>query len=176
MPQTATPFRYLPLPVQPNLPPEVLHLLELDGQFASAVESGGGKAFADHFAEDGVLLASGLPAVLGHAAIQAQSTWDAKSYHLSWLAQGAQMGPGGTMGFTWGYYTGLTTGQKGVQPKTGRYMTVWKKIAGNTWKVAMEASADGPADATPNLSMPGFGMQPQGGAGARPSPPNSAPH
>ncbi|WP_433973723.1 YybH family protein [Tunturiibacter lichenicola] len=132
--------------VQPTLTPGVLLLLELEGRFAQAVATGGGKAFASWFTEDAVTLNNGKPAVLGVAAIAAQAQWDPKTYQLNWVPQGAQMGPSNDMGFTWGHYEGHSKDKNG-EPVTvsGRYFTVWKKLPNGTWKVAMDASADEPA-------------------------------
>jgi ketosteroid isomerase-like protein len=131
--------------VQPTLTPGSLLLLELEGRFAQAVAAGGGKAFATWFAEDAVTLNNGKPAVLGVAAIAAQAQWDPKTYQLSWVPQGAQMGPSNDMGFTWGHYEGHSKDKNGEPVViSGRYFTVWKKLPNGTWKVAMDASADEP--------------------------------
>jgi ketosteroid isomerase-like protein len=130
---------------QPTLTPGVLLLMELEGRFAQAVAAGGGKAFASWFADDAVTLNNGRPAVLGRANIAAQAQWDPKTYQLTWVPQGAQMGPSNDMGFTWGHYEGRSK-DKNNQPVviTGRYFTVWKKLPDGTWKVALDASANEP--------------------------------
>lgn len=130
---------------EPTLSPGVLLLLELEGRFAKSVAAGGGKAFANWFADDAVTLNNGRPAVLGRAAIAAQAQWDPKTYQLTWTPQGAQMGPSNDMGFTWGHYEGHSKDKNG-QPVviSGRYFTVWKKVADGSWKVALDASADEP--------------------------------
>ncbi len=140
---------------QPTLSPGVLTLLELEGRFAQDVATGGGKAFAKWFADDAVTLNNGLPAILGRGNIAAQAQWDPKQYQLTWIPQGAQMGPSNDMGFTWGHYEGHSTDKSG-QPitKKGRYMTVWKKTPGGDWKVAMDASADEPPDAGECCTLP----------------------
>ena len=79
--------------VQPTLSPGALLLLELDGRFEKAVAAGGGKAFVEWLAEDAVTLNNGKPAVLGRAAIAAQSQWDPKTYQLTWSATGRADGP-----------------------------------------------------------------------------------
>jgi ketosteroid isomerase-like protein len=119
--------------------------MELEGRFAQAVAAGGGKAFATWFADDAVALNNGRPAVLGRANIAAQAQWDPKDYQLTWIPQGAQMGPSNDMGFTWGHYEGHSK-DKNNQPVviSGRYFTVWKKLPDGTWKVALDASADEP--------------------------------
>lgn len=141
--------------VEPTLSPGVLFLLELDGKFQKAVAAGGGKAFASWFADDAVTLNNGKPAVMGRAAIAAEAQWDPKTYQLTWQAQGAQMGPSNDMGFTWGHYEGHSKDKNG-QPVviSGRYMTVWKKVADGSWKVAMDASADEPPAAGECCTLP----------------------
>jgi len=135
----------------PSLPPGALELMRLEGDFEKAVEKGGGKAFASWFAEDGVTLNNGRPAVRGQRAIAANATWDPKDYQLTWYPEDAQMGPSGDTGFTWGHYEAHSKGSNG-QPATasGRYITFWKKVNG-TWKVALDASA---TDAPPSAPQP----------------------
>jgi ketosteroid isomerase-like protein len=130
----------------PTLSPGVIELVKLEGEFSDAVSKGGGKAFASWFADDGVTLNNGKPAILGRTAIAANANWDPKVYQLSWYAEGAQMGPSSDTGFTWGHYD-ATTSDKDGRPSTlsGRYITFWKKVNGK-WKVALDASAnDAPA-------------------------------
>jgi len=137
------PFTYTPLHM-PNLPPGVLELLKLEGQFSQAVSDGGGKVFSTWFADDGVTLNDGQPAVLGRSAIASIANWDPAVYKLSWYAQGAQMGPSNDAGFTWGHYDATTIGKDGKSTTTtGRYITFWKKVHGE-WKVALDASANEP--------------------------------
>jgi len=132
----------------PALPPGVLELLKLEGDFADAVAKGGGKAFSSWFADDAVTLNNGQPPVQGLAAIAATADWDPKKYKLTWFAQGAQMGPSGDAGFTWGHYDAVSTGKDGKKTtQSGRYFTFWKKVDGK-WKVALDASANEPIDAS----------------------------
>ena len=140
---------------QPTLTPGQLTLLELEGRFAQDVAAGGGKAFARWFADDAVTLNNGFPAVLGRGNIASQAQWDPRQYQLTWVPQGAQMGPSNDMGFTWGHYEGHSTDKAG-QPivKTGRYMTVWKKLPNGDWKVALDASADEPPNAGACCTLP----------------------
>ncbi len=129
-----------PLPT-PTLPPQVLELVKLEDRFQQAVAKGGGQAFASWFAPDGVTLSNGKPAVQGQGAIASIAKWDPKSYQLEWYVEGAQMGPSGDTGFTWGHYQAHFNDKNG-KPATssGRYITFWKKVDG-VWKVALDASA-----------------------------------
>jgi ketosteroid isomerase-like protein len=132
---------------QPNLSPGVIMLMELEGRFAQAVAEGGGKAFASWFADDALTLNNGQPAVMGRVAIAAKAQWDPKVYQLSWIPEGAQMGPSNDMGFTWGHYEGKSKDQNGNPVVvSGRYITMWKKMADGSWKVALDASANEPPE------------------------------
>ena len=151
-PVPASPDKHALIPIQnPSISPGALELVKLEGDFENAVAKGGGKAFASWFADDGVTLNNGQPAVQGQLAIAGQATWDPKNYQLTWYAEGARMGPSGDTGFTWGHYEAHGQNAKG-QPTTtsGRYITVWKKVGGH-WKVALDASAD---DAPPVMPQP----------------------
>ena len=130
----------------PTFSPGVLELLKLEGQFSADVTQRGGIAFASWFAEDGVTLSNGKAAVLGLHAISAAAQWDPREYQLSWYAEGAQMGPSGDTGFTWGHYDATSKDAHGNPVHTsGRYITFWKKVDGK-WKVALDAGAnDAPA-------------------------------
>ncbi len=147
-PQPAVPNQHtlIPFPNRQAIPPGALELMKLEGDFESAVAKGGGKAFASWFAEDGMTLNNGQPAVLGQRAIAAQATWDPQTYQLTWFPEGAQVGPSGDTGFTWGHYDARGQDSKGqAVTSSGRYITFWKKVNGH-WKVALDASAnDAPA-------------------------------
>jgi ketosteroid isomerase-like protein len=146
-PVPAAPDQHALIPLTtPTISPGAMELVRLEGDFENAVAKGGGKAFASWFADDAVTLNNGQPAVRGQRAIAAQATWDPKNYQLTWYAEGAQMGPSGDTGFTWGHYEAHGKDSKGVPvASSGRYITFWKKVRGH-WKVALDASAnDSPA-------------------------------
>ncbi len=140
---------------QPTLSPGVLQLMQLDADFSRDTLLGGGKAFATWFADDAVTLNNGKPAVLGKTAITAGAAWDPRQYQLQWQPQGGQMGPSGDMGFTWGHYEGHAKDRNGNDVATsGRYITVWKRLPDNTWKVALDASANEPPAAGDCCALP----------------------
>lgn len=139
--------KLIPMPT-PTIPRGALELVKLEGDFENDVAKGGGKAFSSWFADDAVTLNNGQPAVQGQLAIAAQATWNPKDYQLTWYPEGAQMGPSGDTGFTWGHYQAQGKDAKGqAVSSSGRYITFWKKVNGH-WKVALDASAnDAPAAA-----------------------------
>ncbi len=145
-----SPFTFTPMKL-PHLSAGVLELLKLEGEFSADVASGGGKAFSSWFADDGVTLNNGQPALQGRTAIAAAANWNPANYRLSWYAEGAQMDPSNQTGFTWGHYDATTIGKDGKSTTTsGRYITFWRKEHGK-WKVALDASADEPP---PTNGMP----------------------
>lgn len=129
----------------PAYSPGVAFLFDLEAKFAADTAKGGGAAFAKWFADDAVTLSNGQAPVLGKAAIAADTKWSPSDYQLTWTPEGGRMSPAGDMGFTWGHYEGRSKDRDGT-PKvvTGRYMTVWKKQADGSWKVALDASNNEP--------------------------------
>src|SRR5271165_6671254 len=85
----------------PSYSPGVALLFDLEAKFAADTAKRGGAAFAQWFADDAVTLTNGQAPVIGKAAIAADTTWSAVDYQLTWTVEGARMGPGGDMGFTW---------------------------------------------------------------------------
>jgi ketosteroid isomerase-like protein len=138
-----------------TLNPGALVLMDLERRFAADVATGGGKAFATWFAEDAVSLSNGRPVLLGRGAVANSANWDPKTYQLTWTPTGARMGPSNDMGFTWGHYEGRSKDAHG-EPVivTGRYITIWKKLADGTWKVAMDASATEPPASPDCCALP----------------------
>lgn len=131
----------------PTLSPGAAFLFQLEGKFAKETAEGGGKAFASWFADDAVSLSNGHAPVVGHDAIARNATWSPASYQLTWTPVAAQMSAKGDMGFTWGHYEGTSRDAAGKPViEKGRYMTIWKKQADNTWKVELDSSNSGPPD------------------------------
>jgi len=130
-------------------------LFDLEARFAKATAEGGGKAFAEWFAEDAVTLANGQEPVHGREAIAKQATWLAKDYQLIWTPTEAVMSPAGDMGYTWGHYEGHSRDANGYPVVTsGRYMTVWRKEPDGSWKVVLDASNDEPAGGADCCKLP----------------------
>lgn len=158
--------RPAPAPASPATPPGgppsdalitpgMLQLLTLDGQFSQAVNKSGGAAFASWFANDAVTLNNGKEPVLGKTRIAAAAHWRPEDYQLVWQPMGAQMGPSGDMGFTWGHYDATTKDKNGKAVTTGgRYITMWKRMTDGKWKVALDASANDPSANNPSTNNP----------------------
>lgn len=142
---TATPSPAINPLSDPAYSAGVAFLFDLEAKFAADTAKGGGAAFARWFADDAVELANGQAPVVGQSAIAANTTWSPESYQLTWTPEGGRMSPAGDMGFTWGHYEGRSKDRDGTpHVTTGRYMTVWKKQADGSWKVALDASNSEP--------------------------------
>jgi ketosteroid isomerase-like protein len=129
----------------PAYSPGVAFLFDLEAKFAADTAKGGGAAFAKWFADDAVTLSNGKAPLVGKAAIAADTNWSPANYQLTWTPEGGRMSPAGDMGFTWGHYEGHYKNRDGSPGVTsGRYMTVWKKQADGSWKVALDASNNEP--------------------------------
>ncbi len=135
--------------------PGKMLLFELEARFAKDVAERGGAAFADWFAEDGVALGNGVAPVVGRVAIVKSATWSRTNYQLTWTPTDAAMGPSGDMGYTWGHFEGHSKDAAGNPVTTsGRYITIWRKQADGTWKVALDAGANEPAAAGDCCKLP----------------------
>ena len=153
--QSATPN---PL-VDTTMNPGKMLLFDLEARFARDVAARGGAAFADWFAPDGVTLGNGAAPVVGKVAIAKATTWKPQQYQLTWTPTDAVMGPSGDMGYTWGHFEGHSKDANGNPVTTsGRYITIWRKQADGSWKVALDAGANEPADAGTCCKLPGPGM------------------
>ena len=130
-------------------------LFNLEAQFAKDVAARGGPGFASWFAGDGVLLGNGAAPVLGKVAIEKSANWSPKDYQLTWTPVGAVMGPSGEIGYTWSDYVGRSKDASGhVVTTSGRFITIWRKQADGSWKVALDAGADAPAGAGSCCTVP----------------------
>ena len=130
-------------------------LFELEAKFARATAEGGGKAFAQWFAEDAVTLSNGEAPVHGREEIAKQATWLARDYQLTWTPTDAILSPSGDMGYTWGHYEGHSRDAQGNPVvTTGRYLTIWRKQPDGSWKVALDASNNEPAGAGDCCKLP----------------------
>ncbi len=139
----------------PTMKPGKVVLFDLEARFAKDVLARGGAGFADWFAEDGVALGNGAMPLVGRVAIAKSANWDPKVYQLSWTVTDAAMGPSGDMGYTWGHFEGHSKDVNGNPvTTTGRYITVWRKQADGSWKVALDAGANEPAAAGDCCKMP----------------------
>jgi ketosteroid isomerase-like protein len=128
-------------------PATVDTLRELEGAFMKATAEHGSVGYLSYYAENAVELPAGAAALEGKAAIaKTMGFLDQKDTHLTWSPVGADLAASGDLGYTWGTYEfrGVAKDGKPVV-EHGKYMTVWKKQADGSWKVALDMGNASPA-------------------------------
>lgn len=110
-------------------------LLATDREFAARnLERGAPEAFHDYFDTDGVRLTiSGTPP----SAPQPVGESLERGPLLAWDPRYAEVFAPGDWGVTWGDWQSFERGAGGRRTGEGRYMSVWKKQPGGSWKVHM---------------------------------------
>jgi ketosteroid isomerase-like protein/quercetin dioxygenase-like cupin family protein len=107
-------------------------LMEADRAWAQTTKEP--EKFVSYFADGASIYAPAMPIVTGGEAIRktiAEMT-KAPGFALSWTATKAEVGTSGDLGYTSGAYEM----SMGGATEKGKYITVWKKQADGTWKVA----------------------------------------
>lgn len=128
-------------------------LREADANWSKVTGAKDVAGFASFFADDGMLLPPNQEAVSGMEAIQkwGQAMVETPGFAVSWQPTKAEAARSGDQGYTVGTYEMTVNDAKG-KPVTdkGKYLTVWKKQADGSWKVAVDAfNPDTPAAPSP---------------------------
>ncbi len=115
-------------------------LLAADLAFAKATAEKGLEGWLSWFAPDAKIFPPGEAVIEGLDAIKAyyaKTGFDPKP--LTWKPAFADLAASGDLGYTVGYASWPGTGEKGQTITRGsKYLTVWKKQADGSWKVAAD--------------------------------------
>ena len=124
--------------------PETMKQLEAD--FLKAALEHGSVGYMSYYAEDAVELPNNADAIVGKANVaKGMGFLDDKNNRLTWSPVAADVSASGDLGYTWGTYEfrpKLKDGTESVE--RGKYMSIWKKQADGTWKVAVDMGNAGP--------------------------------
>lgn len=115
-------------------------LMEADRTFAAAVDTGGSRAWARWFAEDGRMVQPGVGMVEGRDDIEdLMGALDDPAFSMAWEPDHAEVAASGDLGWTTGTYVARRAepGAEGTR-QTGRYVSIWRKDADGRWKVVMD--------------------------------------
>ncbi len=127
-------------------------LRDLDAQWSKATGTNSAEQFVSYFADDASLLPPNVATLTGKEAIQKWATelMAMPGMAVSWQPTKAEASRGGDLGFTLGTYEMTLNDAKGKPMKDhGKYLTVWKKQADGSWKVAVDTfNSDLPAPGT----------------------------
>jgi ketosteroid isomerase-like protein len=115
-------------------------LQDADRAFNHATAERRADGWTEFFAEDGAMI---RPAgtITGQAAIREQmvKAFADTAFSLTWEPLRADVGAAGDLGYTIGRSEARFRNARGeVVVRTGRYLTVWKKQADGSWKVAQD--------------------------------------
>ena len=122
-------------------------LVEREKAFARAVASRDMDRFLDFWVDDGAVFPPGAPIANGKVAIRAE--WGAllsdQDASLAWTPARAEVARSGDLGYTWGTYV-LTRTRDGKETtrRTGKYLTIWRRGADGTWRVAADIGSPDP--------------------------------
>ena len=116
-------------------------LLAADRAFAAETAERGGDGWADWFAEDGFMYP---PAgrIEGREAIRERMrpAFAPGRPRLVWDPDQAVVGSGGDIGYTLGRWESVGQGEAGADTvlARGNYVSIWRKIPGEGWRVAVD--------------------------------------
>lgn len=119
-------------------------LLQADRDFDRDTADRGADGWADAFREDGVMFPR-IGKVEGREAIREFMTpafsGDVK---LRWEPVFAEVGVGGDLGYTLGKWKQVARTEAGEDTvlSTGNYVSIWRKVPGEGWKVAVDLGND----------------------------------
>ncbi len=118
-------------------------LMQADRDFAAAVAAAApaerAAVWAEHFTEDGRQIVRAA-VVDGQAAIAdlMRGSFENPGYTLTWEPDLAEAG-GGDLGYTSGRYVSRRVAADGNEStQQGRYLTLWRRQADGSWKVALD--------------------------------------
>ena len=119
-------------------------LMEADRAFARATAERGTDGWVSHFAETGTMFRDG-EIVRGNEAIRALMgpAFATEGSGIAWEPTEADIAKSGDLGYTIGRFESTAVGPDGQQSRrTGTYVTIWKKQADGTWKVAVDIGSN----------------------------------
>lgn len=118
----------------------------VDREFAAATAKGGATAWTSYFAEDGMMLTDGGGAIRGREAIQkAMGPFlDNPDNSLRWEPLLQEVSNDATLGYTVGRSFIQRKRANGEEDSyKGKYLTVWRKQADGSWKIAVDIGNSG---------------------------------
>lgn len=115
-------------------------LIALDIEFCDSVSKLGASGWARHFKDDGIMLTKSGDNIISESSIyEAMKPFFSQSGNqLTWAPEGGGISMAGDLGYTFGKYIRITKTEQGKQTDTGRYLTIWRKVSENTYKIELD--------------------------------------
>lgn len=124
-----------------SMPPaDESQLMQADRDFAAAVAEGGAEVWAAWFDPQGAMIQPRAGEISGTASIRsAMAGLDEPGVSLEWEPYSADIAASGDLGYTVGRYTSRGPGEGDAEVVShGLYVTIWRRQADGSWKVAMD--------------------------------------
>lgn len=121
-------------------------LFQTDLDFARmSEEKGAAEAFNMYLADNAIQLPDGREPITGRSIIYDRMKNSKMNYVLTWEPQSSEVAESGDMGYTWGNSTLMVKEDNGGEKKYyGKYLNVWKKEPGGSWKVIIDMGNESP--------------------------------
>ncbi len=119
-------------------------LMELDREFDEAAARRGSQAWADYFAEDGIMMPQGKKMLVGNKAIQQEmaAVYSDPKFVMRWEPLGADVSR--NLGYTYGLYRSVRPGPGGAPVSNyGKYVSIWEKQR-DGWKIVLDCGNPSP--------------------------------
>jgi ketosteroid isomerase-like protein len=138
-----------------NVEQERAALLQVDREWSQSVKDT--DKFMTYVAADAAMYPPGMGIATGTAKIREVITgmFSAPAFSLTWTPAKADVSASGDVGYTAGTYEANATAMPA--PEKGKYLTIWKKQAGGSWKVIEDifnADTSGPPAAAHVAAAP----------------------
>jgi len=127
---------------KPNLVKSISpdEIIKADEAFSEmSRKTGMKKAFIEYIDNEGILLRSNHPPIIGANAIDFLSQVNDSSYTLTWSPGGGEIATSDDLGYTYGIYK-LATKDTILR---GTYVSIWKKQKDGKWKFVLDSGNPG---------------------------------
>lgn len=115
-------------------------LKQLEGEFMKAALEHGSAGYMSYYADNAAELPNGADVISGKENIaKTMGFLDDKNNRLTWSPVAADISASGDLGYTYGTFEFRAKDKDGKETVDhGKYMSVWKKQADGSWKVAVD--------------------------------------
>ncbi|HAS73726.1 MAG TPA: hypothetical protein DCS67_06240 [Clostridiales bacterium UBA8960] len=124
-----------------NLSSDGLELFEVEKEFCIATALEGAVGWARYFAEDGKMLTKSGKTIDGKTNIEnaMKPLFSLDQIRFEWQPINAELSMDKTLGYTYGQYTReYLSPDKEKICETGMYMSIWRKQADGSWRIAID--------------------------------------
>ena len=125
-----------------DLNAERTQLLQRDAEWAAAASDGRDvERLVSYWTDDAVVLAPGLPAVVGKAALRryVQDCLQIPGFRITWTSTDATFSPDGNLAYMFSRNAVTMNAPDGTPTTTeGRAVTIWRRESDGEWRCAVD--------------------------------------